>query len=242
VTTAVLSAALAAAAFAAQWLPWLPVVAAALLALLIAAGWPWLLGGPAPAGPAIVVTGAGLAAVAIAWQIDDEPALRHLPIVLALGLFLAFVAELLRRDGRSRLVASVGGTVSGVFVAVAASGWVAAARLGSGLVVVTAAAIAVGGALSARGAASRWSGAGLATVVAGIAGAVLGALVPDTSLLLGLVAGAMCGLAVGALQLLFERDTPGATTFARLRSGVAAATAPVAVGGMLVFTVTVLLG
>src|SRR3712207_7517865 len=46
-----------------------------------------------------------------------EPFLRELPEVLALAVLLAFVHELLRRDGRERLVESVAGAAAGVVVA-----------------------------------------------------------------------------------------------------------------------------
>lgn len=237
-TTAVLSAAVAGAAYFGE-LPLVGVIA--VLVVLLAVGWSSLLDLPAPGGTTIVVLGAGLGAAVVAWRTQGEPVLRHLPIVVAMALVLAFLAEMLRRDGRSRLIESVSGTVAGAFVAAAAGGWVATNRSvgGSSLVVTAAVALAVAAAVSALPAARGWVGALLAVAAASVAGAAAGAAVPDVEPLTGLVAGFAGGLGVGAVRVLLER-VPEAK---RRRAAVAAATAPVAVGGMLVFAVgRVLLG
>ncbi|QAY69228.1 hypothetical protein [Xylanimonas protaetiae] len=238
VTTAVLCAAVAGAAFLGE----VPLVGvAALLVVLLAVGWSALLDLPAPGGSTIVLLGAGLGAAAVAWRTLGEPVLRHLPIVVAMALVLAFLAEMLRRDGRPRLVESVTGTVAGAFVAAAAGGWIATVRSvgGVSLVVTAAVAVAVAAAVSALAAARGWVGALLAVAAAAVAGAVAAALVPDVEPVTGLVAGVAGGLGVAALRVLLER----VPAVRGRRAGVAAATVPVAVGGMLVFSVgRVLLG
>jgi len=238
VTTAVLAAAVAGAAFVGT----LPLVGvAALLVLLLVVGWPRLTTSPASAGATVVILAAGAGAAAIAWQTEGEPLLRHLPVVVAIALVLAFIAEMLRRDGRPRLVESVSATVAGAVVAVAASGWIATVRTVGGpeLVVTAAVAIAVAAAVSATPIARGWVGALAAVAVAALAGAGAGAVVPDVEPLTGLVAGATAGLGVAALRILVER-LPQVASF---RAGLAAATTPVAVCGMLVFAVgRVLLG
>ncbi len=238
VTTAVLAAAVAGAAYLGT-LPLVGVVA--LLVVLLVLGWSRLTGSPAPGGATVVVLAAGVGAALIAWKTEGEPVLRHLPIVIAMALVLAFLAEMLRRDGRRGLVESVSGTVAGAVVAVAAAGWIATVRSVGGpeLVVTADVAIAVAAAVSATPIARGWVGALLAAAVAAVAGAGVGALLPDVEPLTGLVAGVTAGLGVAALRILFER-LPGVTGF---RAGLAAATVPVAVGGMLVFAVgRVLLG
>jgi hypothetical protein len=238
VTTAVLSAAVAGAAYFGE-LSLVGVVA--FLVVLLGIGWPGLLDLPARGGATIVVLGAGLGAAVVAWRTQGEPVLRHLPIVVAMALVLAFLAEMLRRDGRTRLVESVSGTVAGAFVAAAAGGWIATNRSvgGSSLVVTAAVAVAVAAAVSALRAARGWVGAMLAVAAASVAGAAAGAVVPDVEPLTGLVAGFVGGLGVGAVRALFER----VPEVKARQAGVAAATVPVAVGGMLVFAVgRVLLG
>src|SRR5690606_28169391 len=111
----------------------------------LALGWAPLLRLPARGGTTVVVAIAGLGGVAVAYATRGEPVLRHLPVVIAMALVLAFVAEMLRRGGRARLVESVSGTVIGVVVAVASAGWVAAGRTeaGADLVVTSAVGLAV---------------------------------------------------------------------------------------------------
>ncbi|WP_041582817.1 hypothetical protein [Xylanimonas cellulosilytica] len=238
VTTAVLSAAVAGAAYVGE-VPTVGVIV--LLVALLAIGWPDLLDAPARGGATIVVLGAGLGGAAVAWRTQGEPVLRHLPIVVAMALVLAFLAEMLRRDGRPRLVESVTGTVAGAFVAAAAAGWIATVRSvgGASLVVTAAVAIAVAAVVSALAAARGWLGALLAVAAAAVAGAAAGAVVPDVEPLTGLVAGVTGGLGVGAMRVLLER----VPQVRGRRAGLAAASVPIAVGGMLVFAVgRVLLG
>ncbi|WP_170220582.1 hypothetical protein [Xylanimonas allomyrinae] len=238
VTTAVLAAVVAAAASFGV----LPLVGVAVaLVVLLVIGWPAVVAAPAPGGLRIVVLAAGLGAAVVAWRTQGEPVLRHLPLVVAMSLVLAFLSEMLRRDGRARLVESLSGTVTGAFVAVAAAGWIATTRStgGTALVVTAATAVAAAAAVSALPAARGWLGALSAVAVAAVAGAGAGALVPDVEPVTGLVAGLVGGLGVGAVRILFER-LPGVTG---RWAGIAAAVVPVAVGGILVFAVgRVLLG
>ncbi len=238
VTTVVLSAAVAGASYFGE-VPLVGVIV--LLVALLALGWSRLLDAPVHGGATIVVLGAGLGGAAVAWRTQGEPVLRHLPIVVAMALVLAFLAEMLRRDGRSRLVESVSGSVAGAFVAAAAGGWIATERSqgGSALVITAATAIAVAAALSALAAARGWLGALLAVAGAGVAGAAIGSLLPEVEPLTGLVAGLAGGLGVGTVRVLAERVPQAQGRLA----GLAASATPVAVGGMLVFAVgRVLLG
>ncbi|MEL7976481.1 hypothetical protein AAG589_11515 [Isoptericola sp. F-RaC21] len=235
VWTAVLSAVVAAAAALDDYgiLP-LTAVAGALVVLL-AIGWAPLLRLPAQGGTTVVVALAGLGAVAVAWATQGEPVLRNVPLVLAMALVLAFVAEMLRRGGRPRLVESVSGTVTGAVVAVCASGWVAAGRseAGASLVVVSALGLAVAAAVSATPVARGWAGSLVGVVLGAAAAGGAATLLPSIDPVSGLVAGAVTGLVVAVLRLLFERQ-PALTG---RRAVLAAVTAPVAVGGILVFVV-----
>ena len=125
-TRAVVTAALAAAVAVAGYLGGLPLtITAALLALAFALGWPSLVGLPFRIGSTVVVAVGGIGAVVVVHLTEDQPYLRFLPVVFAAAILLSFVNELVRRDGRERLVESVSGTVTGTLVAVAAAGWVA---------------------------------------------------------------------------------------------------------------------
>jgi len=232
VTTAVLSAGVAAAAYAGTL--YLTAVAAVLV-LLLAVGWVSLLRLPARGGPTLVIALTGLGGVAVAWATPDEPVLRYLPLVIAMGLVLAFLSEMLRRGGRTRLVESVSGTVTGVVVAVACAGWVAAGRseAGAALVVTSAVGLAVASAVSALPIAARWAGSLVGVALAGAAGAGTAFAVPTIEPVTGLVAGAVGGLVVASLRLLFEQQP----ALSRRRAGIAALAVPVAVAGMMVFVV-----
>ncbi len=235
-TRAVLTSVLAAAVAAAAYLGEDAVAAAAgVLVLLLAAGWASLLRLPAPGGATVVVGLAGLGGVAVAWATRGEPVLRHLPLVIAMALVLAFVAEMLRRGGRPRLVESVSGTVSGCVVAVSCAGWVAAGRTeaGASLVITAAVGLAVASAVSALPVARGWAGSLVGVAVGGGAAAGAATVAPGIDVVSGAVAGVVAGLVVAALQLLLARQP----ALASRRAVLAAVTAPVAVTGILVFVV-----
>ncbi|HEV6952941.1 MAG TPA: hypothetical protein VKY86_06770 [Promicromonospora sp.] len=233
VTTAALAAAVAAASYV-QPRP-LPLAAAAVaLVVLVALGWPSLLRLPAPGSTRLVVALCGIGGAAVVYLTPGEPVLRHLPVVLAGAVVLAFVAQMLRRDGRPQLTESVSGTVAGVVAALGAAGWVAAARsdAGAALVVTSAVALAVAAAVSAlplRG----WVALGVSAVAAVLVGGGAATLLPNIDTVSGLWSGLVAGLAVGALHLLLERLPKRRARLA----GLSAATLPVVVCGVLVFVV-----
>nr|WP_240934243.1 hypothetical protein [Cellulomonas sp. IC4_254] len=213
------------------------VVLAALLVLLsgvLALGWPRVAGLPARAGSAVVIGLAGVAAVVVVHVTTTEPLLGDVPAVFAGAVLAAFVAELVRRDGRERLVESLAGTVAGALVPVCAAGWLAAERTAAGdaVVVTGAVALAVGSAITAlplRG----WAGAG-ATLGAAVAGGlVAGAALPTVGLLSGALLGAAIGVLVASGDALFDR----LPALEHRLAGWAVAVLPVAVTGILVYVV-----
>lgn len=240
VLTAVLAAVVATVSFAggipalADLGEWPVVVTAILLALVIAVGWPALLGLPNVLGSAVVIALGGAGAVVAVTATRGQPFLREMPVVLALAILLAFVNELARQDGRRRLVDSVAGTVTGVLVATAAAGWVAAERApgGTSLVVSGAVALAVGAAVSAVPL-GDWLGATVTTGSAVLAGGAVGVVMSDMDLVIGGLLGLATGILVAALHVLFDR-------LPALHQRVAASAVvvlPVAVSGILVYVV-----
>jgi len=240
VITAVLAALVAATAFAVD-VPALTqfgrmpvVVAAVLLALVIAIGWPRLLGLPNPLGSSSVVALGGVGAVITVTATQGAPYLRNLPAVVALAILLAFVNELARQDGRTHLVDSVAGTVTGVLVATASAGWVASVRApeGTSLVVSGAVALAVAAAVSAVPLGGLL-GAAVTTGGAVVGGGAVGAVMPTLGLAAGLTLGLATGILVSALHAMFDR-VPA------LKGRLAAWTVivlPVALSGVLVYVV-----
>jgi len=232
VTTAVLATVVAGAAYLG---PLWTTGAAAALVLLVAVGWAPLLRLPADGATTVVVLLGGLGGVGVAWLTQGEPVLRNLPVVIAFSLVLAFVAQMLRRGGRPRLVESVSGTTAGIVAAVAAAGWVAAGRsdAGADLVVTSAVGLAVASAVSALPVAGGWTGSLLAVVLGGAAGAGAASAVPEVEPVQGLVVGLVAGLVAAALRFLFDRQP----SLASRRAALAAVAVPVTVTGILVFVV-----
>jgi hypothetical protein len=231
VLTAAAAAGVAAAAFAGQ----LPLVAVAgLLTVVLAVGWPLLLDLPNPLGSGVVIALGGLGSVLSVTVSSGAMLLWQVPTVVALGVLLAFVAELLRQDGRLRLVESVTGTVTGLLVVSAASGWVAALRApgDTALVITGAAALAVSAAVSAVHLGVR-TGAVVTTTAGVIAGAAVGSVMPGLSLVPGLALGFATGLLVAALHVLLD----GVASLRRVLASGAAIVLPVLVGGILVYVV-----
>lgn len=240
-TRSVLSAAAAALVAGADVLgePWVTLAALAV-ALGFAVGWPTLLRLPAPQGSAVVVAlggGGGVLAVSLT---RGDPVLRGLPEVVALAVLLAFVNELARSDGRPRLVESVAGGVSGVLLASAAAGWVAALRTPAGVGLVVAGALALFFAAAASAVPfGGWTAAGLTVFAGALGGVGSGVVMAQVGPPAGALIGVAVGLLVAVLHLLFER----VPTLSRRSAAVSALLLPVSVSGILVYVVgRVLLG
>ncbi len=248
-TTAALAVVVAVAAFGP---PLLLALAVAVVGLLLAAGWAELLELPARRGSALVVALAALAAPAAALvgthgtslslvRPDDavgSGTLASLPGVAALALLVAFVHQLLRTDGRPRLVESVTGTVTGQACAVLAASWVVVPSTfaGPGLAVVVLAAVAaaalvcagpwplrVAGPLSLlAGAATGW----LVSLLVDLAGAGVGTSQTDWT-----VTGVLTGLGAGLLTAGWRAHAARTPTGRTVQASLAVAAAPVALAG-----------
>lgn len=234
-TRAVLTAAAATLVAVAAFVGETPLVGVALaLTLLLAAGWPVLLGLPSPLGSAVVVALGGAGSVLAVAATRGQPLLRDVPIVVALAVLLAFVNELARQDGRRRLVESVTGTVTGLLVVAAAAGWVAAGRTpgSTSLVVTGAAALAVSAAVSAVHLGVR-TGAVVTTAAGVIAGGGVGVVMPELGPVPGAALGFATGLLVASLHVLLDRVPALRNRWA----STAAVVLPVLVSGILVYVV-----
>lgn len=232
---AVLTAALAALVAVAAFVGEVPlVVVVGVLTLALAAGWPALLGLPSPVGSAVVVALGGAGAVMTVTATAGQPLLRHVPVVAGMAVLGAFVHELARRDGRLRLVESITGTVTGLLVVISAAGWVAAGRTpgGMSLVVTAAASLAVAAVVSAVHLAG-WSGALVTTGAAVVAGAGVGAVMPDVGVVPGAVLGLATGVLVAALHVLLD----GVRSLERRLAALGAVILPVLVAGVLAYVV-----
>lgn len=234
-TRSVVTAGLAAVVAVAGYVdPLALVVVAALLVVAVAIGWPSLAELPFPPGSAAVVGLSGLGAVGAVWLVGDAPSLAALAVVMAVSLVLTFVNELLRRDGRPRLVESVSGTVAGSVLALCTAGWIAAGALvnGTGFVVVGAAALAVGSAVSAVPL-PRWLSATATAGSAALVGLLAAGAVPWVPVRPGAIIGLAVGVLIAALDALFDEIV----VLERRTPAVAAVALPVAVSGMVMYIV-----
>ncbi|MEV7973976.1 hypothetical protein [Cellulomonas sp. NPDC089187] len=214
-----------------------PVLAGLLIVLggLFALGWPLVAGLPARWHSATVIALGGTAAVIAVWLSREQAMLNQVPAVFAGVVLAAFIAELVRRDGRERLVESVAGTVAGALVPVCSVGWLAAERTvaGDAVVVTGAVALAVGSAISAFPFAG-WVRVGAVVVGSTAAGAVVGVSLGEVGLVSGVLLGLAVGILVAAATELFRRlDHEGESPDRAVLGAVAVL--PVAVTGILVY-------
>lgn len=111
--TTALSALIALSGFAS---PRLVVASVVLGGLVLAWGWPVLLGLPSPRGTMTVLALATVLCSAAAGLTRTAPFLRWVPAALAVSVIIAFAHQLLRRDGRPRLTESIAASASGLAV------------------------------------------------------------------------------------------------------------------------------
>ncbi|PRY11133.1 hypothetical protein [Kineococcus rhizosphaerae] len=224
-------------------------VAVVLVGALVAAGWPELLDLPARRGTTVLVALVAVAAAATATgavvRAHDRGTqmsgvLGWLPSVATLSLLAAFAHQLLRRDGRPRLVESVTAAVTAQAVVVLGAAWIAvpSTYAGATLTPVVLTAVVATSAVSATtwplrvagpvnlvvGGAAGW----FAATVALLLGAGTGDVVSQGRWAVsGIVAGVGAGLLVSAWRGLTSR-LPAART---VPAALAVAAVPVALAG-----------
>lgn len=202
-----------------------------LMALAFAAGWPKLLGLPTAHGGSVVIALSAIAGVVVVRVLSFS----HLAIVIALAVIAGVIHQMVRRDGRPRLVESLSGIVTGAVVAISAAGWAATETDGE-LVVLAAATIAAAALVT-----SLPLGAGLTGILAAVAGSLIGAGAGFAFEQIGWLPGLLIGMATGVLtaacHVLYGRF-PGA---GHGRAALAAGLVLVLVPGVPVYLVGELL-
>lgn len=213
------------------------LIATALLIGAFAYGWPTLLDLPWLRGSRIVLALTGIGTLVTAYTLDAG--IAALPFVIAVGLILAFISEMLRGDGRLRIVESLCGAVGGVVIVACAGGWLATAQDADGEALVIASAACLAGASAVSGA-LPWRGwlNVASTVLAGVlVGAGVSAVLPNIEIAHGAWAGLVAGILIAALFVLFDQ-VPG---LRRWPAALAAIMVPVLIGGMLIYIVGAIL-
>jgi hypothetical protein len=210
------------------------VVACCLLGL----GWTRLLAVPVGWGIGFVVAITGAATVAVAFlgvpaQGDRVQLLGWIPAVLAVGVLVAFSHQMLRRDGRPRLVESVSAAVTGQFIAVLGAGWLVALTLApdGGINAAGAAGTAAAAAVSAVPWPARATvpvGVLAAALAGGAAAGGFQSLAVDS----GLAVGAAAGLAALGVDVLLRRSAHG------VRAAVSAGVATVLAAGLAAYAMS----
>lgn len=209
--------------------------AAALIVVVVAMGWAVLLQLPGTRGTSLVIMLTGWTAIGVAWwgRREAQP-LAAFAVVVAFAVLVAFAHELLRRDGRTRLVESVTGTLAGQVVALLAAGWVLLPGTAPGWAAVAVAAATVGASRLTAGIPLPAPVAGWVSLVVGAAAgsAVATQLVTDS-----MQACVVSALAVAAVVAGLDRLL-GALSPGRGPAGLlAAAAAPVSLVGMVAYAV-----
>lgn len=213
----------------------LPVSGVALvslaLGLVLAWGWPRLINLPSPRGTSSVLALTALALTVTMLASDAGDRSRWAGAVVSIGLIGSFLHQLLRQDGRPRLVMSLAGTALGLAVLGAGSYLVPAADATTShrLLLSVGLAAALGCLLDGvAGATSR-------RLEMGMGQTILGGMVGACGVVIGL--DAVPAIAAGALGGLLSwaclRTTVTVATSAHTRAQLAAGSACVLVCGFL---------
>lgn len=220
-----------------------PVLLAAGLGwcgVVLAWGWPRLLGSSSRVGSSLTIGVTGVLAAAAA-AVSTQPYLRLVPVALAIGLGMMFGHQILRRDGRPRLTESIGITSFALGLVAVGTTWVPLARAARPADLAAAALVAVAVSsladlVAGFGRARPWMlplamvlGAGGALVAA----SVLGGPAPGGAALAGLLCG---GVAHSLRRALTVLPAIGA-----VRSQLAAAAAGILVPGVVAYGLSLLL-
>ena len=230
---------------------WVRLALVAVLVPAAAQGWPALVRARHDLGGTIVMTISGLSAATSVYLLDD---MGVAGLVMAFSILVAFVGQMLRRDGRHNLVEDLSSTVAGCLVAVSGSAWCALepGLADPAIVVPTCLALFVGAVLTVLNVRARMLEALTVTVpalFAGGAGYVLASAgffglshISATAALQSAVACVAVGFVAGVLMasgnrvLWTHRWVPGG------RAAVASALVPILSVGVPVYAIARLLG
>ncbi|MDO5742979.1 MAG: hypothetical protein Q4P23_00810 [Micrococcaceae bacterium] len=216
-----------------------PLVAVALALLaLFSIGWPRLMKLPAPIPVSVVIFLSGAAAVLLGLVREPRPDLGIVAPVVAAGVLLVFLTQLVRGTDAQKRLESVAVGISGMLIAAFGSGWVMLGidprwhvlGLMAGISMVGA---AVAGML-------RWPDRivfPLGLVLAVLLGGAASLLDPRIGVVPALVLGAGCGLVVVAARAMLV-SVGGPRDSIQM---AAAALSPLLVCGSVVWYVSVLL-
>lgn len=186
--------------------PALMAVGVGLLALLVGIAWPELLELPASRGTAVVISAVGIAGAVLAVSSPERiTPMSGVVMICAVGVFAAFVQQMLRPDRRD-LTASLTGTVAGVFVSGIGACWALAqteamATGRSGLVAAVAAGLAATLLLNSTSL-PAWARVPLSFLAGTAVTAVLALYLVGIDPIYALTAGALVAVGAGCAHML----------------------------------------
>lgn len=198
-----LAAGIGALLVAASFLGPLAILGVLLVAAVgLALGWPRLVGLPSRLGSVLVIA---LSSVLALGTVLFAGTLVPLLAVLGFAVVASFVHEMVRRDGRPRLVESVTGTVTGAVAAVSVAGWLVVSGVGPPAVLVTAtgAGLCVA-ALTALVPLGRRYTSLIAVSLAVLAGLAVAWQLPALGFATGAAVGGGAGLMTASVRVLFD--------------------------------------
>ncbi|MGL5928552.1 MAG: hypothetical protein ACRCY8_06420 [Dermatophilaceae bacterium] len=205
--------------------------------LVLAWGWPGLLGSSSRFGSSLAI-GVSAVLAPVAAASTDQPYLRWVPGAMTVGMALMFGHQLVRRDGRPRLTDSIAVTSLALAVVAVGAAWVPLARdeRSAGLAAVALVAVAAGS-LADLGAGVRAIRPWLlpaAMSLGGVAAVVAAGVLPGP----GAGPAALVGLLVAAVSHAVRRVLCVLPPVAGLRGQLSAAAAGVLAPGVLAYVLT----
>lgn len=211
-------------------LPWVPLGVFVVAVSAVGFGWTRLLQVPTGWGLGLIVALTGVAGGLLV-AVDGRDGVRWIPPTLAIGVIVAFVHQMGRRDGRPRLVESVSATVIGQTVVLMGTGWlltdVGEGTAAPGLLGGAACAVAV---LVMTSTWRRKTALPVAIAAATLVSGALASTLDTVHVLGGLVAGAVAGTVTAGLHMFFLRQP----TVSYRRAAVAAGAASTLAAGLAV--------
>jgi hypothetical protein len=220
-----------------------PVLLAACLGLttlVLAWGWPRLLGSSSRFGSSLAIGVTGLLTAAATAIVTEQPYLRLVPVALAAGLGLMFGHQIVRRDGRPRLTESIGVTSFGLALVALGSAWMPLSRSwrATDLAVVAFVAIAVSSLADLALAYPRMRAwvLPMAMVLGGASGLVAAAVAGSP----GPATAALAGLVVAAVALALRRALTVLPGVGSVQGQVAAGSAGLLAPGVVAYGLALL--
>lgn len=211
-------------------------VASALIGIVLAIGWPYLIELPHPGAARRVIVGTSIAAALVAYFFS----VRELTFLAGFVVIAAFVAEMARKDGRPRLLEQISGTVSGAMLGLMSALWVrslSVTELGDQAVRAVLLAIIVATFLEMLIPHSLKHLRHIVYIVGGFIGALVFLLFAEIPWYWAAISGVVAGIILAVFDSILRRLPPAT----RRRPGTALAMVPLCAGALVSYCLSLLL-